>query len=235
MRIQFISDLHGKFADVDLKKSDVLCITGDVFEENSEREFILFKMWLKLIVFKNVKHVVITPGNHDRILTIPYYCEELNAINNVRVLKLSSKPLNINGVVFSGFEFCELPNWAFYLDKETMSKRIEKIQKCDILLSHIPPFEILDLTTKSSLVHNIGSYDLFDKVIEIKPSIHAFGHVHEQYGIKKSVNTLYINSCLSDYYDNALSKREPIIIEFCEHLKLINYDKSETPNRLIEE
>ena len=54
-----------------------------------------------------------------------------------------------------------------------------EIPQVDILLTHCPPFRILDKTDANI---NVGSEALRKKVFEIKPKFHLFGHIHESKG-----------------------------------------------------
>ena len=94
-------------------------------------------------------------------------------------------------------------------------------------------YEMLDKNNKG---WNVGDNDLRSKILEIKPLIHAFGHIHESYGVHKGVNTLSINSSLSDdiYPNNIIESRESIVVEINEVFKIIDYSKSEFPNRVID-
>lgn len=49
----------------------------------------------------------------------------------------------------------------------------------DILVTHGPPFGVLDRTIQNC---NAGCHYLLQKVMEIKPKYHLFGHIHEAYG-----------------------------------------------------
>ena len=62
----------------------------------------------------------------------------------------------------------------------------------DFLITHEPPIMILD---KSSGVH-WGNIKIRNRVQEIKPKYHLFGHAHEGYGIKKIGSTFYSNATL---------------------------------------
>ena len=65
--------------------------------------------------------------------------------------------------------------------------------KVDILVTHCPPYNIMDLTTKG--VHG-GSKHL-RKVSELrKPQYHIFGHIHESFGQHKVGQTVYINASM---------------------------------------
>ncbi len=67
----------------------------------------------------------------------------------------------------------------------------------DILLTHGPPYSVLDVTSQT--VHHLGCKELLKSVTTIvKPKLHAFGHVHRAYGQLKNENelgrTLFANS-----------------------------------------
>lgn len=48
-------------------------------------------------------------------------------------------------------------------------------KQVDILITHMPPFGILDENTKKI---KVGSKILRDIVIDRKPKVHIFGHIH---------------------------------------------------------
>ncbi|RIB02495.1 hypothetical protein C2G38_2255566 [Gigaspora rosea] len=48
--------------------------------------------------------------------------------------------------------------------------------------THTPPSGILDLVACGE---NAGCVDLLQRIQEIKPLIHVFGHIHEGYGVLK--------------------------------------------------
>jgi Icc-related predicted phosphoesterase len=59
----------------------------------------------------------------------------------------------------------------------------------DVIITHNVPKGILDFATPDG--YSVGSVALLDKVNAIKPKLHIFGHVHYQYGIKKTNNTVF--------------------------------------------
>ena len=62
----------------------------------------------------------------------------------------------------------------------------------DILITHEPPMMILD---KSSGRH-WGNLPLRNRVMEIRPQYHLFGHAHESYGIVQSGTTIFLMALL---------------------------------------
>jgi Icc-related predicted phosphoesterase len=112
--------------------------------------------------------------------------------------------LNDNGISLKGIKFWGSPiqpaynNWAFNRQRGEAINRHWKLisSKTDILITHGPPFGILDKTNSEE---NTGCQDLLKKVKEIKPKYHLFGHIHEAYGIWKDENTTFINASLLDH------------------------------------
>ena len=78
----------------------------------------------------------------------------------------------------------------------------------DILLTHGPPHGILDSCSDG---FNAGCQDLLEKVTEIKPLIHLFGHIHEAYGVFQNESTIFINgsNCTLSYKPSNL----PIVVD----------------------
>ena len=62
----------------------------------------------------------------------------------------------------------------------------------DIVVTHEPPVMILD---KSAGTH-WGNAPLKNRVTEIKPRYHLFGHAHESFGILKEDCTVFSNASL---------------------------------------
>ena len=78
----------------------------------------------------------------------------------------------------------------------------------DILVTHSPPYGILDETYDpvARLFKQCGSKSLLKRVCEIKPKLHVFGHIHEGYGEVlaewQHPNTKFINaSYVNEHYE----------------------------------
>jgi Icc-related predicted phosphoesterase len=68
----------------------------------------------------------------------------------------------------------------------------------DVLVTHGPPFGILDLIGDE----HVGCDQLLKEVNKVKPKVHLFGHVHEVYGCLEGRDTKFINaSILDDRYE----------------------------------
>lgn len=66
----------------------------------------------------------------------------------------------------------------------------------DILLTHGPPYGILDQVLRTG--HPVGCRDLGKKIKETAVKIHAFGHIHEAYGTVIQEGVQYINASMLD-------------------------------------
>jgi Icc-related predicted phosphoesterase len=81
----------------------------------------------------------------------------------------------------------------------------------DVLMTHMPPFNVLDLAwdrsqkskdnceycSQSHLNYrHWGCYDLFCRVMEVKPKLHLFGHVHDEVGFKQINDIVFCNSAM---------------------------------------
>ena len=67
----------------------------------------------------------------------------------------------------------------------------------DVLVTHEPPAMILD---ESNNTH-WGNVPLRNRVFQVKPKYHLFGHAHEDHGTEKVDGIIFSNeSCLDDFY-----------------------------------
>jgi len=74
-------------------------------------------------------------------------------------------------------EFCD---WAFNYTRDKQGDEIvSKIPKTDILLTHGPPYDIFDVTTRGEPV---GCEALRARLPKLRPRLHLFGHIHEARG-----------------------------------------------------
>ncbi|KAF7348576.1 Ser thr protein phosphatase [Mycena venus] len=70
-------------------------------------------------------------------------------------------------------------DWAFGYERKDGEALISKIPKTDILLTHGPPRNILDLTIQKE---RAGCSALAAGLYKLKPKLHVFGHIHEARG-----------------------------------------------------
>ena len=163
MKIIHLSDTHGKHHQLmDLPEADVIVHTGDFCDEGTLEEAEDFIHWFCDLPYQ---HKIFIAGNHDNCL----YGTKIEGLPD-NVHYLCNESVTINGIKFYGV--------PMFLQDDLDGKFSELYNQIpydtDVLLTHQPPFSILD---ESDGVH-LGDHDLYKRVIEIMPIFHLFGHIH---------------------------------------------------------
>jgi len=81
-------------------------------------------------------------------------------------------------------------------------------QDTDVLISHAPPFGILD-AAPGSTVHG-GDRELLDAVARVRPRLDCFGHIHGADSVFTTEQTVFVNAALLGAH-GSLSKK-PIVL-----------------------
>lgn len=174
MRILKISDTHNKHQQLtNLPVADVIVHCGDFADNGTEEEVLDFLNWFIGLPYP---HKIFVTGNHDLCLWDAEGIEGLP--QNVHFLQDCG--CEIDGVKFFGL--------AYNHSESLIPNDI------DILITHEPPVMILD---ESNGVH-WGNAPLRNKVQEIRPKYHLFGHAHDAYGVMKDDDIVYSNSAILD-------------------------------------
>lgn len=208
MIIDCISDLHGHYPK--LEGGDLLIVAGDLTGRDTDKEHLDFIEWIHELEYRNKIYIA---GNHDN-----FFCDP----NRHGSLKLP-KEWNIEFLNDSGIEFEGLRIWgtpwtktfpginpkccAFTCDtEEELASKFSLIPNdIDILISHVPPYGILDkvftkLNTGNKYVngfHHSGSHALANKMEKTpRPRLHIFGHIHENGGkqVQYGTHTIMVNA-----------------------------------------
>ncbi len=208
MKILFMSDTHGLHRKLkNMPHADMLIHAGDVSKRGEDHEIEDFINWFSK---QDYQYKIFIAGNHD------FYFENETTNRIQKMLPQNTYYLCDTGVVIEEIKFWGSPitptffNWAFNRDRgKNIVKYWNKIPKnTDVLITHGPPFGVLD-RTKSGL--NVGCEDLLKKVRLIQPKYHLFGHIHEHYGTYKDDRIFFVNGSILD--ENYMMTNEPIIIE----------------------
>lgn len=215
MKITAISDTHLKHEILNLAPGDVLIHAGDCTNNGTAPEVISFLEWFKKQPFK---YKILVPGNHDflfeKATSMCYLlCQErgINLLidegmyipNSMRSYYIHGSPINTCG------------NWAFShasCKNYDFRKQYDKIPTnidVDILVTHGPPLGIMD--SIPNYPERLGCEDLLDKVNEIEPMVHIFGHIHEQYGHEHINGIDFYNVAIKD--ENYKEQNRPTLIE----------------------
>lgn len=88
-------------------------------------------------------------------------------------------------------------NWAFNQHPKHIGDTWAFIpQDVDVLVTHGPPYEILDRVSPGG--ESVGCPRLRQRVEVIRPSLHVFGHIHEERGEEERDGTRFVNASVLD-------------------------------------
>lgn len=200
MQIDCISDLHGHYPKT--PGGDILILCGDYTASDKMTQWAEFFSWFKN---QDYKKKILIAGNHDNFFMsgwpknqkeaselasvqewlekvddefeapdFEYLCDSgCEVVTNGNRLKIWGTPWTLK---FPGINprCC-----AFTLNsEEEMKEKLDLIpDDIDILISHSPPYGILDKNTQGK---HCGSKALLETIHRVKPKYHFFGHIHEQ-------------------------------------------------------
>lgn len=213
MIIDCISDLHGYYPT--LEGGDLLVVAGDLTKQDTVNDWEAFFLWLDNQ--KYTKKVFVT-GNHDNQSMSQFDWDDAEYLSD-------------SGTEFEGLKIWGSP-WtksfigmnphckAFTLDtEEQLAEKWALIpDDTDILVTHSPPFRVLD---ENRYGIECGSPTLRWRLDEIKPKLHVFGHIHECGGQKiyykhqmqeNCSSTICVNAALVDEYYREASKPMRVIL-----------------------
>ncbi|MEC5165138.1 Icc-related predicted phosphoesterase [Flavobacterium sp. PL11] len=207
MTLTLISDTHFKHNQLKLAGGDMLIHSGDLCGHGTEGEVLAFLRWFEEQPYK---HKIFIAGNHD------WFFEGHSKSFIDKIIPPSIHYLNDSGIEIEGLKIWGSPiqptfyDWAFNRKRgPEINKHWKLIPKdTDILITHGPPLGILDKTASD---YNAGCEILLKKVDQIKPKLHVFGHIHEDYGMIKKGKTIFANASLLNLKYQMVNA--PIIIE----------------------
>ena len=206
MRIVCLSDTHNCNNQISVPDGDVLIHAGDATIQGTIDEIVLFNEW-----FSNLphQHKIFVAGNHDWLFET-YNAYALELLSD-KIIYLQDSSVEIEKLKIYGSPWQpRFFDWAFNLNRgaEIAEKWKLIANDTDILITHGPPFGILDETPRGDFA---GCEELRKKVEQIKPQLHIFGHIHYAYGKIEKFGTTFINAsnCDESYDPTNL----PIIID----------------------
>ena len=188
MRIVCVSDTHGAHRDLVVPDGDLFVHAGDITRRGELDTVADFDRWLGELPHR---HKVVICGNHDFA-----FQEQPHA---ARGLITNAVYLEDSGVTVGGLTVYGSPwqpwfgGWAFNLERGPALAAVwAKIpDRTDILVTHGPPAGILDRTSRGIVA---GCKDLFDRVWEVRPRLHVFGHIHESAGRSDIDGVTFVNA-----------------------------------------
>ena len=209
MRIVCISDTHGSHRRLAVPPGDLLIHAGDVTVNGYLDELDDFNDWLGSLPHGNK---LLIAGNHD-------FCFQEQA-SRARARITNAHYLEDDSAIVAGVKIYGSPwqpyfgGWAFNLRRgELLAAVWAKIpEDTDILVTHSPPEGILDRNRSGE---PCGCRDLLNRVREVRPRLHVFGHIHEAAGQIHAAGTTFVNASVPSWV--VAASPEPIAIDFETH------------------
>lgn len=195
MDITAIADLHGHYPK--LPGGDLLIIAGDMTKNDTVENWLEFYGWMENQLYDKIVYI---GGNHDNLLQKEQYDS-------------SAVYLEDSGITYKGLKIWGSP-WSLRFDginpkccaftkhsDNTLAKKWDLIpDDIDILITHIPPYGILDNIFDGG---HVGSHSLRRNVLSANRftnlKVHIFGHIHEGGGqilpspLCKFINASHVN------------------------------------------
>jgi Icc-related predicted phosphoesterase len=205
IRVVCISDTHELHREVDVPPGDLLIHAGDfTFFSKSESQIDDFNEWLGGLPHP---HKIVVPGNHESVLEDDP--DMRHTITNA--VLLIDEATTVAGLKIWGSPVTPLYGGAFGISNaKDRRKHWARIPTgTDILVTHVPPYGILD-TAPGSTLHE-GCPELLEAVGLIEPRLHVFGHIHGAHGILRTEHTIFVNAALFGQGEDL--DRFPVVLE----------------------
>jgi Icc-related predicted phosphoesterase len=209
-KIVCLSDTHNCHEQIIVPDGDILIHAGDATIRGTIDEIVFFNEW-----FANLPHPhkIFVAGNHDWLFeTNNRYARTLL---DSSIHYLQDSPVEIEGIKFYGSPYQpRFFDWAFNLMRGAELAEKWKLipEDTDVLITHGPPFGILDEVPRAYWIENTGCEELRKRVEIVRPKLHIFGHIHCTYGATEKFGVKFINAsnCDESYEPTNL----PIVIDF---------------------
>ncbi|MDY0004879.1 MAG: metallophosphatase domain-containing protein [Polyangia bacterium] len=202
-----VSDTHGRHAELEMPKGDILLHAGDLTPRGTLAELRATARWLASLPHA---HKVVIAGNHD-------FCLEERPEESRRILEeeggvtyLLDQEVSLRGLRIWGSPWQPwFYDWAFNLRRGApIAEKWALIPSgIDVLVTHGPPGGILDRTVSGEAA---GCQDLSSAIERTRPRLHLFGHIHEAYGRLTWEGTLYVNASACDLSYRAV--QPPVVV-----------------------
>jgi len=207
MKAVLISDTHGQHESLALPSGDLLLHAGDVSGRGGNDQIIEFLKWFEA---QEHKYKVFIAGNHD------FFFEKAIDFEIEQLIPGKVHYLNDSGVTIEGYKIWGSPvqprffDWAFNRDRGADIKRHWDMipVDTDILITHGPPYGILDETDTGL---HVGCEDLLAAIDKTRVKLHVFGHIHEAYGSMERAGRHYVNASVLDLRYKLRNK--PMMVE----------------------
>lgn len=234
-RVVCISDTHLKHRELAIPPCHILIHAGDIlqFTRNLKRALSELEDFLEWFSKQHAQYKIFIGGNHDLVL-------DAKITGNKSYEKLLAHYPDIIYLDNSGAELdfddgqAKLKVWgiphtnigmAFNILTPEMVAAIP--DDVDILVTHDPPAGLsgagakLDQVLNNGVPKSVGSRILYERVRNVVPTLHVFGHIHGGRGVYKATSPrsktpekicIFVNASIErEHGETGLNK--PILLE----------------------
>jgi len=195
--IVMTSDTHMAIPQV--PDADIFIHAGDGTYTGSTHALRDWFQWMERLPHE---HKLFIAGNHD-------WGFDLHPGKHQQIMKEEYPSLTYlenSGCVVKGLKFWGSPvqphffQWAFQKNrgKELREHWAQIPDDTDVLITHGPPWSFGDTNANDK---RFGDQDLLDRVLEVNPRLHVYGHAHHGYGVYGNEHTIFVNAAhMSESY-----------------------------------
>src|SRR3974390_2505199 len=208
MKVVLISDTHGLHNSIRVPNGDVLIHAGDLSPSGTDSEISEAARWFGALPHR---HKIVIAGNHDWLFERqPSRASAL--LRSAGVIYLEDSGTSVDGLTIYGSpRQPEFMHWAFNVPRGRLTRYWRHIPHgLDILITHGPPYGILDQRVSPSMRRvapwedeepfggsdHVGDEELLVAVEIAKPQVHVFGHIHGSYGRTQNNDTTCLNAAI---------------------------------------
>jgi len=182
MKIWHISDTHTYHDLLRIPEDiDMVIHSGDCSNPkdpyNNEPEVRAFIDWYKSLP---IKHKIYVPGNHDTSIEKKLVVRD--DFENAGIIYLEDNIVIVDNLSIYGNPYTpQFGQWSFMKDRVKLDRYWHQAMPAhvDILVTHGPPKGILDKSySRENVFECCGDKSLLNRVMEVKPKYHLFGHIH---------------------------------------------------------
>lgn len=200
MRVVCISDTHNCNEQIVVPDGDLLIHSGDATVNGTVGEIVEFNRW-----FASLPHrrKIFVAGNHDWLFERNDVAARELLSENIEYLKDTS--VEVDGLHLYGSPWQpRFFDWAFNLNRgPEMAEKWRMIpDDVDVLITHGPPYGILDAVPRKWGIDQSGCEELRKRVDVLtttgKLKAHIFGHIHCGYGTEMVNGVRFVNASNCD-------------------------------------
>jgi hypothetical protein len=191
---------------------------GDFTNYGTAKEILSYAEWMATLPHA---HKVVVCGNHEygmdtspsifsqRLDQGDFDSEDVSICDAKAKLQQSCTYLENSGATILGLNIYGSPAsvgmGAFGLPRGSSRAKghWSSLPKADVLITHGPPAKYLG---KDRFGRDTGDTDLLERVLQIRPILHCFGHIHEGYGVQEDEGICFVNAATTD-------KSSPIVVD----------------------